>query len=87
MGSPTPTDLKKTGFVYSSALTEVIHQLEEIVVEMVSDGFETEADTLKTTIGDLQWQYEEVIDKELTGQWPNGPRRAVRSPVGRRSRP
>jgi len=75
------TDVKKSGFFYSTALTEVIHELEEIATEMATDGFEDEADTLKTTVGDLQWQYEEVIDKELTAQWPAGPRRPLRGPV------
>jgi hypothetical protein len=34
------TDVKRTGFFYSTALTEVIHELEEVAREMLSDGFE-----------------------------------------------
>jgi len=75
------TDVKESGFFYSTALTEVIHELEEIAREMASDGFEEEAATIKTTVGDLQWQYEEVIDKELAAQWPRGPRRPLRAPI------
>lgn len=75
------TEVKESGFFYSTALTEVIHELEEIAKEMASDGFADEADTLKTTVGDLHWQYEGVIDKELTAQWPTGPRRPLRGPI------
>jgi hypothetical protein len=75
------TEVKKSGFLYSTALTEVIHELEEIAQEMASDGFREEAASLKTTVGDLHWQYEEVIDKELIAQWPTGPRRPLRAPI------
>lgn len=65
---------------YSTALTGVIHELDELAEEMAFDGFTEEAASLKTTVGDLQWQYEEAIDKELAAQWPGGPRRPIRSP-------
>jgi hypothetical protein len=32
---------------------------------MADGGLEEETRSLRTTIGDLQWQYEELIDKEL----------------------
>jgi len=75
------TEVRKSGFFYSTALTEVIDELEEIAREMASDGFKDEAATLKTTVDDLHWQYEEVIDKELTAQWPSGLRRPLRAPI------
>lgn len=81
MSLPISKSIKKTGFFYSTALTELIHQLEGLADEMVSDGFDPEAATLRTTISDLQWQYEEVINRELAGQWPNGPRRPIVTPV------
>lgn len=73
-------EVKESGFFYSTALTGVIHELEELAKAMAADGFTEEAATLKTTIGDLRWQYEEVIDKEMTAQWPSGPRRPIRAP-------
>lgn len=72
-------EVRQSGFFYSTALTGVIHELEEIAEVMASDGFTEEATALKTTIGDLRWQYEEVIDKELAAQWPSGPRRPIRT--------
>jgi hypothetical protein len=81
VGMSLSTEVRRSGFFYSTALTEIIHELEEIAREMVSDGFKDEAATLKTTVDDLHWQYEEVIDKELTAQWPTGPRRPLRAPI------
>jgi hypothetical protein len=75
------TEVRKSGFFYSTALTGVIHELEELAEEMTFDGFTEEASTLKTTVADLRWQYEEVIDKEMTAQWPRGPRRPIRAPI------
>lgn len=73
-------EVKESGFYHSTALTGVIHDLEAMAKEMASDGFTEEAATLKTTIADLRWQYEEVIDKEMTAQWPSAPRRPIRAP-------
>jgi hypothetical protein len=82
MSLPIHASPRDKSFSHSSALTEVIHTLEDIVEEFKADGFEIEAASLKTTIDDLQWQYEDVIDKELQAQWPKGPRRPARARQG-----
>lgn len=65
----------------STRLSQAISQLEGLTDRMRSDGLDEEAASLQTTIDDLHWQYEELIDKELTAEWPNGPRRPTRTPL------
>lgn len=70
---------------HSAALFEATHQLGDIVEALIADGFDEEAASLETVIRDLDWQYEEILDKELAAQWPHGPRRPLRAstrPVG-----
>ena len=55
MSLPLPTTLKKTGFYHSTAVAEVIRQLKEISLDLARGGFEEEAITMRTTIGDLHW--------------------------------
>jgi hypothetical protein len=48
---------------------------------MFKDGFDVEGTSLKTVIADLQWQYEELLEKELLAEWPTAPRRAARASI------
>ncbi len=79
MGFPLATQLRQTPMLHSARLAQAIRHLDEIADNMADGGFEEETRSLRTTIGDLQWQYEELIDKELVAQWPNGPRRPLRA--------
>ena len=63
----------------SSRLWDLASGLRELAEEMKSDGLTEEADSLETTIRDLDWHYEALIDKELLAEWPSGPRRPVRT--------
>lgn len=63
----------------SRTLWEMTSQLKELAEGMRADGLREEADSLETTIRDLGWQYEALINKELLAEWPNGPRRPLRS--------
>ena len=65
----------------SSRLWGLATSLRELAQEMRADGLRDEADSLETTIRDLDWQYEVLIDKELLAEWPFGPRRASRTPL------
>jgi len=65
----------------SRTLWETTSQLRELAEGMRADGFREEADGLETTIRDLHWQYEYLINKELVAEWPNGPRRPLVAPL------
>jgi len=62
---------------HSRALWEATNDLRELAHRMREDGFGDEAASLETSIRDLGWQYETLINKELLGEWPDGPRRAL----------
>jgi hypothetical protein len=79
-----PSRVRNTDFSHSAALSGVIRILNGVLNEMIADGFEEEATSLTTTIDDLHWQYEELIEKELLRLWPAIPRRAARAPANRR---
>ncbi len=66
---------------HSGRLWQTTHQLRELAEAMRADGFREEADSLETTVRDLHWTYESLINKELVGEWPNGPRRPTRAPL------
>lgn len=66
---------------HSAHLSQAISALEDLVEEMRSHALDREAASLETTIRDLHWQYEDLIDTELTAEWPNGPRRPLRAPL------
>jgi hypothetical protein len=68
-------------FHRSTKLWELTSQLRELSEVMRADGLNEEAETLETTIRDLSWQYEVLIDKELSAEWPNGPQRSFRAPL------
>ncbi len=61
----------KTGALRSTGLAEAIRRLDHVAEEMASQGLVGEAASLRTTIGDLQWQFDELFDKELAALWPN----------------
>jgi hypothetical protein len=63
----------------SRTLWEVTSTLRELAQGMRADGLREEADGLETTIRDLHWQYEALINKELLAEWPSGPRRPMRA--------
>ena len=63
----------------STTLWETTSQLRELAEGMKADGLLEEADSLETTIHDLDWQYEALINKELLAEWPNGQRRPLRA--------
>ena len=63
----------------SRTLWEVTSGLRELAQGMRADGLREEADGLETTIRDLHWQYEALINKELLAEWPSGPRRPMRA--------
>jgi hypothetical protein len=65
----------------SKWLWETTSQLKELAEALRSDSFREEADSLETTIRDLDWQYEALISKELVAEWPNGSRRPFRAPL------
>jgi hypothetical protein len=75
------TRQNRTALQHSTALSQAISRLRELADEMRSDGLDEEAASLETTIRDLHWQYEDLIDQELAAEWPNGPRRPVRAPL------
>lgn len=66
---------------HSGTLWRTTNQLKELAEEMRADGFREEADSLETTVRDLHWTYESLINKELVAEWPNGPRRPLRAPL------
>lgn len=66
---------------HSRSLWQTTSQLRDLAAGMRADGFREEADSLETTIRDLHWAYESLINKELIAEWPNGPRRAPLSVV------
>ena len=66
---------------HSRTLWQTTSQLRELAEGMREDGFREEADSLETTIRDLHWAYESLINKELVAEWPNGPRRSLRTPL------
>lgn len=68
-------------FHRSTTLWEVTSQLRELAEGMKAEGLRDEADSLETTIRDLGWQYEALINKELAAEWPNGPRRVSLPPL------
>ena len=66
---------------HSRSLWETTSQLRELADGMRADGFREEADSLETTLRDLHWTYESLINKELVAEWPNGPRRPLSAPL------
>lgn len=62
---------------HSRALWEATNHLRELAHRLREDGLDDEANSLETSIRDLGWQYEALINKELLGEWPAGPRRAM----------
>ncbi len=78
-----PARADDTAFPHSTALSGVIRQLRATARVMGEAGLEQEAGTLETTINDLEWQYEDLIEKELMGQWPNGSLRPARAAARR----
>ena len=63
----------------SRTLWGATSSLRELAQGMRADGLSEEADGLETTIRDLHWQYEALINKELLAEWPSGPRRPLRA--------
>jgi hypothetical protein len=66
---------------HSRTLWQTISQLKELAEGMRLDGLHEEAESLETTIRDVHWTYESLINKELVAEWPNGPRRPLGAPL------
>jgi hypothetical protein len=60
MSFAATTELRSNEFYYRG-LAAVVRQLENFATEMGADDLQVEAASLVTTIGDLQWQQEELI--------------------------
>jgi hypothetical protein len=81
MSFPALKGLTPIRIPHSMRLAESIGHIEEVAAAMFKDGFDVEGTSLKTVIADLQWQYEELLEKELLAEWPTAPRRAARASI------